>query len=459
MPTPRTPPLVAALLLLVLAPFARAAEPVDPALILSALRGSLAKGPIAQTVRVSIKPLGKPARTDEFTIRLSPGRAPDAAGASLRLEMGDLIVYAGDGTIVATHAADATACFVAQYTGPLRASSLSPHLPPIPAPLLALALPSSADTPVPPNVSLDLTPYTPRITWRTADVSGEPDAEIVTLRGVRDPFPGEHPAEGANPDSAVLATLVIDASTSRPTRFSAVLPDSAELRLDFQPIPPGEPASWAIDPANRTRVDSLTALRTRRGDAAIARTVPEMTLMDAQWRAWEYLNVFRPMAVAPSPTHLVIIFIRETAAAPFGTPTPGAAAAEAQMLAIEASLAAPRDGSGGDAGDKQPRPAVRPVHVIVPVMLKMDEASRRKVEAAVKLRDAAGAKNAPPGALVWAPSPERTIERFAPNAEAVAIVIRADNSLAGVIQLDGRADKPEQISADLRTALGLPTPK
>ena len=88
----------------------------------------------------------------------------------------------------------------------------------------------------------------------------------------------------------------------------------------------------------------------------------------------------------------------------------------------------------------------------VPVMLKLDDTSRRKVDTARRL--AASTNAAMP--LVWASSPESTIERFAPGAAAVCVIVRADNSLAGIIVLDGRARERDALRADFVKAL---TPK
>lgn len=447
------------------------AEPVDPGVILASLRNALStKGPLAERVRVTIKPLGKPARSDEYLLKLDPGRpaaeppAGDAPSetdappperraeraAAIWLELGDLRIHAARGSLVAVHTGDMTACYAVDFGGTLRADTLRKLLPPIPAPLIALALPDpDADAP---NVSTGLTPYTPRITWTAAEATGVAGAEIVTMTGVRDPFAGERPG----PDDTRVS-MIIDATTSRPTRFTAVLPDAAELRLDISPTVPGNPATWPIRTDHRARVASLTDLRERRGDAAVAHAVPEMSLIDADWNAWDYRAAFRlPLAPGlPAPTHLALVFVRESSKSAFGAPSADAKAAEEELRRLESELNTP---SPPPQPEPAPAPAARPVlaHAVVPVMLTMDDTSRRKVETAAKLAHAV--PGAAPVQLIWAPSPEGTIERFAPGAAAVCVVVRADNSLAGIIMLDGRARDAAGIRADLRRALGLDPP-
>lgn len=430
---------------------ALAAEPVDPSLILSTMRESLTRAPLAERVRVTIKPLGKASRSDEFLVKVNPGKKPDHADASLWIELGDLRVYAGDGRLVAVHLGDETSCYTIQYGGPLRPDTLRKLLPPIPAPLLALVLPDDPDAA--PNVSTGLTPYTPTITWRSADASGAPGSEVVTMTGTREPFPGEHP----QPEDTRV-TMTIDARTSRPTRFTSFLPDAAELKLEFTPTVPGNPAAWPIRIEARQQVASLTDLRPRVGDAAAAHVVPELTLLDASWTSWDYHSVLRkhPGIDAPTPTHLALVFVRENAKDTFGAPSADAKAAEEELRKIEAELNSAPPG-------KETSPGVRLVHVVVPVMLTMDDTSRRKVENAVRLREstaagAGGGGGGGGGNIIWAASPERTIERFAPGAAGVAVFIRADNSLAGIVLLDGRAKDPKSLRADFRQALGLPEP-
>jgi hypothetical protein len=135
----------------------------------------------------------------------------------------------------------------------------------------------------------------------------------------------------------------------------------------------------------------------------------------------------------------------------FGAPSPDAKACEDALERLASELNTTAMKNGPDTV-----PSTRLVYQVVPVMLTMDDGSRRKVENAVKLR--AGVEGAPGrGAIVWAPTPERTIDRFAPGAASVCVVIRADNSLAGIILLDGRSADGAGIRADLRRVIGLDT--
>lgn len=419
---------------LVTAVAADAGEPVDPGLILTTLRQSVAKGPVAERVRVTIRHPGKSARSDDFLVKVDPGKKPDRSDAAVWIELGDLRVYAAGGRLVAVHTGDETSCYSASFGDRLGPETLRALLPPIPAPLVGLVLGDAGEAP---NVSLGLTPYTPRVTWTSAEAVTGAGAQIVTLTGSRDPFPGER-----TEPAGLAASMVIDARTSRVTRFSAVLPDAAELRLEITPTVPGNPATWPIRFERRATVASLTDLRERRGDAAAANVVPELTLMDATWSNWNYRSVFRGPAGA-TPTHLALIFMRETTRDAFGAPSADVKAAEDELRRLSAELAAGADSK------------VRLAHLTAPVMLTMDENSRRKVENAVKLRESTAPEGAPRGNIIWAASPERTIERFAPGAAAVAVVIRADNSLAGIVLLDGRAKEGKSLRQDFRRALGL----
>jgi hypothetical protein len=421
------------------------AEPVDAGAVLATMRSSLvSKGPLAERVRVSIRQPGRGSRADEYLLKVDPGKKADRSEAVVWMELGELRVFAANGELVAAHTGDLTSCYAVSFASPMKAETLWKLLPPVPAPLVGFVLGDASGEAA--NVSNGLTPYTPRITWTSAEAAGAPGSEVVTIVGARDAFPGEK----ATPEETKV-TLVIDAATSRPTRFTAVLTDGAELRLDMTPTVPGNASAWRIKTEGRALVTSLTELRERRGDAARASVVPELSLIDGEWNAWEYRNAFgpAPSTRAMSSTHLALIFVRESAADAFGAPSADAKVAEEEMSRAVQEAAK-------DAGGERPRVRVQ----VVPVMLTMDDTSRRKVEGARKLLATMAAEaNTDAAPLVWAPSAEGTIERFAPGAAAVCVVIRADNSLGGIVVLDGRAKDRDGVRADLRTALAPATPR
>lgn len=425
----------------VLSPCARAGapEPIDPALALAEVRDAYRAGPVAERVRVTIHPDGKPAWHDEFVVRLDAGKAKDRSGASLGLEMGDLRVWASAGRVIGAHQRDQKSCFVSEYAGPLTPGALSQALPPIPVPQLAfMTLDPEADSPL---LGRDLTPYTPLIVWEAAAADDSAGAALLSIRG--------HTAPSITRPTAGKVLLAADLKTGRLIRFTADLEQGAQLTLDFEALSPGDPGAWAIDAEGRARVAHINDLKPRPGDVTVGKAVPDMLLSDIQTKPWNLLTAFSVPRGEPESSaadFLVLLLVCEPREAdapkdPAPPPVPAAlddaAAGDLAIRAVTARLDRERLlRTAGDHALLPPKVAARTVFIV----RKADSRAPAKVKAA-SARWGDG--------LLWSASRETTIDRFTPGDDTAIIVIRPDRTLAGIIALAGRAAKQNEIESEL----------
>lgn len=468
-----------------------AAEPVDLVSALADLRAAYAGSMTQERVEVAVRKspaagaAGGQTWREQYVVRIDPGSPRSTAGIGCRLELGELNVWwaaAGlstsggaapgpDGTppgaaaalrgatLIAVHDRDLASCYLARVEGALTPVKLDAALMPVPVPQVALAFAREQDLGV---VMQGLTSYTPEITWESASRDErKPPGDVVIIGRVNGTaVPTGGPGSATRP---AKATLVSDFRTGRLKRFTAEI-DEGRLELDLRVK--GETAldrvEWAIAPLGRVVVKELAALGPRPGDAAASRIVPDMLLQTVQGRAWSVRESLRPAASpsAPAPAggdrRLVLLFVREQtprdATAPAGPAEPAggkgrefenadARAGWAAAVAVLKDRAA-KEGAPGAGADRAGASLVQ--SQVVLVAIQPDDKVREKIAAAAKTWG---------DALVWSASPAGTIDRFAPGAAAVLIVVGEPDVLCGMVRLDGRGAETGAIEAELRRAL------
>jgi hypothetical protein len=415
-------------------PLARASEPISPALALDEARAAYRAGPTAEHIRVTIRPDGK---HDDFIVRLDPGKASEHTDASVAMEMGELRVWISRGQIIAAHQRDQKSCFIAEYTGPLTPQAIEQALPPIPIPEVWL-LTTNPD-PDSLRASKGVTPYTPVIAWDSAVAEDAADGGTVTVSG--------HTVASA-PHTSGKVTLTTH--SGRLLRFFAELEQGAQLTLDFEPVAPGDPRAWAIDPEGRARVAHISELKPRPGDVVVGNVAPELNLIDADHKPWSLpgeFSVARGEPATAAPSFLVLLLVSEPAEEQGDGPraeTPAAddaAAGERAFTALKVRLEHDRlVHTAGDKTELPPRIAGRTVLIL----RKIDGQSRAKVQAgAARWGDR----------MLWSASRATTIDRFMPGGDAAMIVIKPDRTVAGIIPLGGRAENQGQIESELEAVV------
>ena len=196
----------------------------------------------ADEMTVKFRSPGAEQRTDRLVIRLEPGATPRSGPRRMFLDMGQLKVYAEAGVLTAINTAAPGKYAQKEYAPPLTPAALAKFLPPVPLPQLALA---GDDL----KRLRTLTPYTPDVTW----LSAEPDLTVK---------PGTVVIQGSGPSGP--ATLTTSADTGRIIKFAATIrgrSGDSTLELTSRAVDPGDPASWAIKTDGRERVASVSDLK------------------------------------------------------------------------------------------------------------------------------------------------------------------------------------------------------
>lgn len=216
-------------------------------------------------------------------------------------------------------------------------------------------------------------------------------------------------------DDAVVSLT----SEGRLRLITADLGGGRTVSIRFRALDPAEAPAWEVSLAGRARVGSLEQLaafdepaatgRVRAGDDA-----PTLLLLTLEVRPWT-LKSRESGAVA-----LTLCRGR----------TPGASAGFGAALDVAEGADAPASFSAEIGVCGEP--------------FGGDMLSYLR-----EVRDLWG------GNVKWTVSPETTIDRFAPGADAVLVVIDAFDTVRAIIPLDGRGNEQTAIAGEIRGALGL----
>jgi hypothetical protein len=376
-------------------------EPVPVALALQDLTDAYSAGPTADEIsaRVTYRGLDRTEGLSQaYTVRIDP----DPETRSLRrvlLELAPLRAYFGDGRMVVVSTSAPDKYYEAAFHPPLTNATVQQLLPPVPAPQLVIASGLRAQD------AADLTPYTPAVSFSSAIASTRVRPPVMLISGTSNTGP---------------VTLMVDVQSGRLSRFTADIggPQPTSIELSCRAAEPGDPAQWSPDISGRQRVADLSELRPspplplKAGDRA-----PDLSFSHPEQRVWSLLET---MGANPDrPVALVLWrWSRE------------AQRADAAMKAAQgASRVISR------LGGEFPRHA-GPGFAAVTLELA-DYTGVLLAELGRRWKS--GAADAPE--LYWSPSAARSIDRFAPEADAVLVVIAPDRRILSIIPLDGRREE------------------
>ncbi len=388
-------------------------EPAPPEAVLLDLRSAYSK-PTAEEVTVKFRSAaatGTAERSDSFIVRIDPGEPGTHQPRSMLLDLGALRIHFAAGKLTAINSSAPDKVFTRTYTEPLTPARLAELLPPLPVPQLALA--SNADL----NLRSPIALLTD-ITWDKGIWDDLARPPIVSMKG-----------------SGITGTaeIQVGVQSRRLTKFIATIRRAGlegTYELSFHPIDPGDPAKWVIPLEGRQPVPQLVDLKPPNRPLAIielGQPVPNISLSRFDLTGWQLHEALE----AAKPNPLALILFR-------------ADKQQSHMVEARIGLA-----------------ALRSLHAksAAAVTIDLPDFSRDRWK---DLRQAWNPQPDPDpiGAdeLMWSSGATQSLDRFTPSAAAI-LIIRPDKTLLAVINLEGRADKPDEITAELRRALtSLPAP-
>ncbi len=217
-------------------------EPLPVDVALEACTAAYSRRPCADEMTIKFKAPGSEQRSDRFVVRLEPGDTPRSGPRRMFLDLGQLKIYAERGTFTAINAAAPGKYAQKEFTPPLTPAVLASFMPPVPLPQLALAGDDLKGLKA-------LTPYTPDVTWTSADPDPSAKPQTIIIQGS---------------GQACSATLTTSADTGRMVKLAATIrgrSGDSTLELTCHAVDPGDPASWAIKTEGRERVATVADLK------------------------------------------------------------------------------------------------------------------------------------------------------------------------------------------------------
>ncbi|HZW07062.1 MAG TPA: hypothetical protein VFF65_08050 [Phycisphaerales bacterium] len=231
--------------------------PLPKGALFREVRDAARQGPIAERLTVEVRHPEKSTERANITLRIAPGTARDAHDAQVAIEAGQLRIHARGGTVeqpgelIAVASSNPTAYYCAALDGPPTITALSAALLPLPLPTLAIYFARDDET------LSDPTPLTRGISWGDAALLPNDPLAPLTLAGT----------VPSRPETA--AAMLFEFQQDRRRFRSLTAPvssggkDRRVLTITAAWIEPGDPKTWAIDTAGRTRVETLAALGVR----------------------------------------------------------------------------------------------------------------------------------------------------------------------------------------------------
>lgn len=385
--------------------------PAEPA---TQVRDYYLAAPRADRLSVTVTtPEGKSAKAS-LMVRTSPGdaAATPPVPASIRLTLGPLEVFARDRRLVATHRGNDDHVLIAEASIPLTAQAIRDLLPPVPLPHLAWLLDRSAN----PH------PY------GTA----------------AEPAPGR-PGEFSARDGEV--SLDVDAKSGRARSITLVRRDGVRVQVEFTPIDPGDPTSWALDPGSRAVVASLDQLRPKaRPGLAVGARVPELSLLDRGLVPLSFPDLARDAAKA-KPAHAPWVWVIV-----LPCPADGAPVARRAIEDLDAALNAAAIAWG------TPNPPAKPALIVVVGAFPLgaidpDALAKRHDE----LADLASRRqDLVPVRVAFSPRGKDLLDDLAPGSAVASVVVDGSMRVQASATLDGLFENGKS-DATVRWLLAIPT--
>lgn len=444
--------------------------PIEMALadISDAYRGIVAEEVTVRLSEIRAKPGANggggagPKRGDSverFIVRLERHGGERDGIARLKLEFETFHAVFEDGWMIAESASGGSRVFERAIKGEITPELLGAIMPPVPAICIAIASDQSAGRgEVGRGLLTNPTPFTRHVSWIGAEAIDDVAGARIVLHG-RPSGPGSVAGDAE-------CTLIADARTGRVRRFESVIPQPTgpmRLTLECRAIDAGEPATWAIPTANRTRVETLAGLLREAGESAkVGDRTQDLMLSCMGGGAWSMHGAIR-RAVADGvadPVALVLVYRASTKEEAFSQAEREGLAGLAAMRGVVARIG----GGAAGKGEASARFITRAAVAIAPVDWTPEWPGY------LYERWGVNATRALPGldadALCWSQSPGSVVDRFVPGsgggaggaagggARAIIVCVDREFVLRGVVRLDGREGDPAGIERELMGVLG-----
>lgn len=268
-----------------------------------------------------------------------------------------------------------------------------------------------------------LAPLVKNVSWTGIDAA--PDAPQALLKGDSELGP---------------VNVILDAATWRLISLRVSLGQGASpasIRIEAQAIDPGDPAAWAPSVAGRTSVGSIADLRPPPSDAVVGGRLPGLGLMSTDLAFHALRDELEPASDLAPPTLALLVLFHPGANGAMEDATAGIKAAIEAKHEIERKAVSDRVAA--------PRLVVHPVG-----MVELGEVSPRKI---TELAGAWREGFAEPVEPLWSSTGQAMLDRFAPGASCVCLIVTPTERLAAMLRLDARAGEPEALTQDIRDAI------
>jgi hypothetical protein len=387
---------------------------------------------ISQTVRVDVAD-GTATRSSTIVVRVAPRGV--AGGPCVRLDMGNLIVYADNTRAVAVHAENPDVFVEHRFASGLSALSLRAWLPPVPVPQVEWAL-----EPESPRDSGMMWPL-----WGLGECERQGEGKFVPALSESAPsklapgVPAEQAAQGAQAglwaitlqcDGVIREVVFDERGVLRRVRGVSGA-DVPGVSIECGDIEAGEPATWAIDTSAREMVASLTDLRAKPADVVAGDRVPSLALVTRAMEGFgivEHFKSVQELAPQPSGPAFAALLLH----------TPGSSHERQLSAATRALEGLVREYSNQRMSGLPRAPRLWAKEVFV---LELADVTPQRIRTLVGEKPAAKPNEGGTPSLaepLFSTAGSGAFSRIAPGATAAIIVLDDEQRLRGVVRLDQR---------------------
>ena len=400
---------------------------IDAATLLKNIQDAYRAGPVADKVEMSAsaKNAGKNGHviTTVVTARLD---ATDPT-PSLRIEFSELILHATQQRLEAINRNEDHTYASIELKG-LTQPAIEEHLPPIPLPQVAFAFG---------NPDSGLFKGIGKVEWEAPVLTTAGNSRVFRLNG-------KH--------GAGTITLMVDGSTWRLMQVRAEIQrpgGMTELLLKITQVDAGTPDSWKLDTKGRDVVGSLAMLKPREGATRAGQKLANIAGNSVGYGAWSLVDAFaadraRSQAGGGAGAMMLILF-RDNE-----DPIRGAATL--------ADVKAARTAAGQAMAMLRAEPGT-PVPTLCEAMVVFGRKYEPERPNQLQQEWSKAGAELPAKDLRWSVSAASTIDRVAPAANCIGVVVLSDLTLVGTVTLEGRSGDPAAIATDWATLVKAGTKK
>ncbi len=390
-------------------------------LALESLRAAYALRAITERQAVTLRPLQGSPRTSRLSLLVDRGDGSLIHPPRVVLKLGvQLQVEAIGDQLRAINLQNKLLIFETVLSGPASPETLGKVIPSLPLPQLGWAL--APDSGAAGTLRID------------------PLGEVTFLRADRRGAEQETVLQGTSRLGPV--ELVIDSVSGRLLRLMAALgSDGTRLEIRTEAAEPPDAPGWGIDPAGRTVVKAISALRATPTDAQVGARAPGLGLMTPSLTAWDLAGSLREMLASPTQvgsgsTYIALVLFRASG------PEQGAGDVALKAALGLGAVKKELDHRRQQGQRSLARLMVRPVAVLE--LADVQPARIRDLEALWK---GLGED------LLWTSGGHALLDRFAPEASVVVALIDGEQTLQGVLLVDAANTGADAVATQFRAMM------